>query len=72
MKQLVSSHKNKTFGNNPTIFIECLNTGKIYNQRSLGRTIKFLKEKVINTTIITLNTYIDRGKPFKGYLLKYL
>jgi hypothetical protein len=54
------------------ISIECLSTKKIYNQRSLRRTIRFLKEKGINTTLTTLNTYIDTGKPFKGYLFKYL
>jgi hypothetical protein len=72
MKELVSSRKNKTFGKNSTISIECLSTKKIYNQRSLRRTIRFLKEKGINTTLTTLNTYIDTGKPFKGYLFKYL
>lgn len=42
-------------------------------QRSIRRTIEYLKGKGgVNTTLPTIKTYLEKGKPYKGYIIIWL
>lgn len=79
MKELVSSSKDKSFGGSQAISIEylpgfnCLAAkSDLVTRHSLRRVVEYLRERGVNTTLITVKSHIEKGEPLKGYLIKRL